>query len=217
MALLIFPHWQSSAWTHKAFAKSLLDFRAIIYHYSASLLTSDIEFTLRNFEKLENEIWSDVARLKTEGVALFDFYGTSLGSIVATRAANLLAGRRENIQHIILNLSAASFPSAVWNGTATRHMREEFNARGVTYDQLEEAWGFLSPINNLSNLKRQKILFFASLRDKIFGESNVKNLVAEFHANFPNAKIYTNRFLGHRSGGAKNLLRIRIIKDFLGS
>ena len=217
-ALLIFPHWGCSAWPYKLLALAFPGFRRIVYQYSSSLLNSDIKFTADNFAKFERAISVDVKRLKAEGVESFGFHATSLGTVIAAKSAKSLADIGENISHIILNLSAASFPCAVWHGRATRETRDGLVRRGIGYMRLEREWGFLSPINNLAGLKKEtKILFFASLEDNTMEKSNVDDLIVWLKKNCPNAEFHFNVSLGHRWGGIKNMLRVRIVKKFLES
>jgi|SRR3989344_8193345 len=213
-ALLIFPHWGAPIWPYKWLAKYFADYHAIVYRYSNSLLSSDIEATFRNFDLLESAALSDIKRLKSEGIRDFSFYGVSLGSVMALRAANILAFAHGKVGGVVINLSCADFPFAVWNGSATEPIREDWRGKGVSYSEVDQAWFYLSPINNLSRLKETKILFFGSEKDAVMDPPNVMSLADTFN-NFPKAKIYANAFLGHYLGGAKNFLRVRTIKNFL--
>ncbi|MDP3934836.1 MAG: thioesterase domain-containing protein [Candidatus Giovannonibacteria bacterium] len=214
-ALLIFPHWGASVWPYKWLAKYFTDYRITIYQCPSSLLSSDIEATFRNFDLLESAALSDIKRLKSEGVRDFSFYGVSLGSVMAFRTANILAFADGRANGVVVNLSCADFPFAVWNGSATEPIREDWRERGVSYSEIDQAWSYLSPINNLQRLKETKILFFASKKDAVMNSPNVMDLADTLASSFPKAEVYTNVFLGHYLGGAKNFLRLRTMRKFL--
>ena len=214
-ALLVFPHWNASHWPYKLLAKYFSDFHVIIYQCADFLLSADVGATVKNFALLEKTVLDDAARLKTAGANLFNVYGVSLGSIMAFRAANILAGQNWNVGGVILNLSCASFPLAVWSGRATQPIRKAWDSSGASYSGIEKALGHLSPINNLTNLRKTKILFFASSRDMVMCPSNVTNLADMFIDDFPKAKTSLNSFFGHYLGGAKNFLRLRAMRKFL--
>lgn len=214
-ALLIFPHWGAPLWPYKWLAKYFSDFRTIIFHYSDSLLSSDIENTFRNFDLLKSAALRDIECLKSEGVSNFSFYGTSLGSVMAFRVANILAFAEGKVNGVVVNLSCADFPFAVWNGSATRPIRENWEDQNISYEEVDKAWSYLSPINNLACLKETKILFFGSKKDAVMNSPNVTDLTDTLASSFSKAKIHTNAFLGHYLGGAKNFLRIRTMRKFL--
>lgn len=214
-ALLIFPHWNASHWPYKLLAKYFSDFHTIVYYCASSLMSANTEATIKNFALLEKTVLDDIANLKARGANSFNMYGVSLGSIMAFRATNILVGQNGNAGGIILNLSCASFPLAVWSGSATQSIKREWDSKGVSYSEVERAWACLSPINNLTNLKKTKILFFASSRDTVMCPSNVMSLASILADNFPKAKIRFNAFFGHYFGGAKNFLCLGAMRKFL--
>lgn len=177
-------------------------------------MSADVEATIKNFALLEKTVLDDIANLKARGISQLNTYGVSLGTVMATRAADLLVGRHEYVDSIILNLSCASLPFAVWTGSATQLITKALKRQNVDYLMLEKAWHHLSPIENLSNLKAVKILLFASKNDAVMGPSNVLRL-ADALRDFSGAEIRFNTWLGHYSGGTKNFLCLRTIRKFL--
>ncbi|MDP3785300.1 MAG: hypothetical protein Q8R12_04525 [bacterium] len=212
-AFLIFPHWGSNLFIYKMFVKLFPRTYRVLYHYSPSLLTADIPRTIERFGFLEKTVRNDFISFKKEGIDSLCFYGSSLGSILATRLANIAKAEGFKVS-LVLNLSSASFPYAVWNGKATRHIQKELAAKGVTFEELNKAWSYLSPVNNLKNLRRAPILLFASSRDDIFGRSNVAELIMELKKSHPNATCSLTR-LGHTLGGIKGFFGRSVIKPFL--
>ena len=211
--LLIFPHWGSHLFVYKMFVRLFPGTYRVLYHYSRSLLTADIPRTVERFGFLEKTVRNDFISFKKEGIDSLCFYGSSLGSILATRMANIAKAEGFKVS-LVLNLSSASFPYAVWHGKATRHIQKEFAAKGVSFGELNQAWGYLSPINNLANLRLAPILFFASLRDDVMCKSNVGRLIEELKENYPNAVCSLTK-LGHTLGGIRGFFGRNIIKCFL--
>jgi len=185
----------------------------VLYHYSRSLLTADIPRTVERFGFLEKTVRNDFLSFKRDGVDSLCFYGSSLGSILATRLANIAKAEGFKVS-LVLNLSSASFPYAVWNGKATWHIRKELEAKSVSFEELNKAWDYLSPINNLGNLQRAPILLFASSRDDTFGRSNVAELIAELKKNHPRA-LCSRIWFGHKLAIIKGLARGDMVRWFL--
>ncbi|MDO8522922.1 MAG: thioesterase domain-containing protein [bacterium] len=212
--LLIFPHWKASVWFYRLFAMLFKDFHTVVYAYADSLLSPNISNTIDNFAELETAVLADIKKFQLSGANQLNIYGVSLGSVIATRIASSLAGQGEVIA-LVLNLSAASFPRSIWEGTATFRIRKSFQKLGVTFGNLNGAWNFLSPAENMVNLKNSRMLFFLSLPDRVMVPSNVQALVEEIRRDYPKVDFHFNRFLGHRLGGIKNLLMTPTIKRFL--
>lgn len=212
-ALLIFPHWGSHLFVYKMFARLFPGTYRVLYHYSRSLLTADIPRTIERFSFFEKTVRNDFLSFKRDGVDSLCFYGSSMGSILAARLANIAKAEGFKV-FLVLNLSSASFPYAVWHGRATRHIQKELAANGISFEELNKAWGYLSPINNLANLRYVPILFFASLRDDVLCRSNVNKLVEEFRQNYPQTQCLLSGF-GHRLAVTKGLFRVSLVQQFL--
>lgn len=211
--LLIFPHWGSHLFIYKMFVRLFPGTYRVLYHYSRSLLTADIPRTIERFGFLEKTVRNDFLSFKRDGVDSVCFYGSSLGSILATRLANIAKTEGFRVS-LVLNLSSASFPYAVWNGKATRHIQKELSAKGVSFEELNKAWGYLSPINNLENLRQAPIFLFASSRDDIFGRNNVAELIVELKKNYPRA-LCSKIWFGHKLALIKGLTRGDMVRWFL--
>jgi len=212
-ALLIFPHWGSYLFIYRIFARLFPGTYCVLYHYLCGLLSADIALTTSRFEFMEKLVRKDFTSFKRDGVNSLCFYGVSLGSVLATRLANIAKAEGFEVS-LVLNLSSASFPYAVWNGKATKGIQKKLAAQGTTFEELDGAWGCLSPINNLENLRRAPILFFASLRDDVMCRGNVGRLIEELKENYPNAVCSLTK-LGHTLGGIRGFFVRNIIKRFL--
>lgn len=219
--LVIFPHWGTAYWPYEFFARLFSkEFRVLVYYYSDDLLTADIEATLRNMLSLEEFVFDDLANISK--LSSLSIFGVSLGSTIATRLANRIASPngghiKETPLHLVLCMSGASFPWAVWYGESTQHIRRELEAQNMTIHDLTGAWSQFSPIQNLSFLKTKNvpILFFGSRRDKTLDTTNVRVMERRLQTEHPRARIFLSRFLGHRACGIKSMLRVPLIKKFL--
>lgn len=212
---LVFPHWGSSPYPHLLLKWCVPNTCTILYHYSDALLSDDLEKTKEYFTYFEQKVMADTDQVLRNRKRQFFIYGMSLGTVMAARTANLLAEENADVS-VVLNLSGASFPFAVWNGEVTRDIRRTLEARGKTLRDLETVWGHLSPARNLDSLRRCKILSFLSLHDEIICPENVCEL-DNILKSFPLAVTYFNRWLHHKNSGIKNLLRIHLVRKFLCS
>lgn len=211
-SLIVFPHWGATAWPYQLFAKSFSrEYHVIVYYYPTELLSADIERTSRYFLWCEETALRDMqCRLRN----IAGVYGVSLGSAIATRVANAIAQQCRKPPSLILNVSGASFPEAVWYGDATQHIRRQFQEQGVLLSTLDNEWGSLSPHRNLEYLRGANILFFAAHNDETIHPPNVRRMI-EVLRTYPNAVIQINHLLGHRAAGVKNLLRVHLVRKFL--
>lgn len=213
--LLFFPHWNSHRLIYKLLMKFFPDFRVVMYWYSSSLLSADINITRSRFEEFEQRVLGDLKVLRGSSRTI-DFYGVSLGSVLATRIANVFASNGGSVSHLVLNLSAADFPYAVWNGTATRKIKQDFIDRGIPFEEVHAAWHYLSPIMNLDRLLHSDIFLLYSLNDNVLVPSNVSALVCELKRRNSKPAVYYNQWCGHRWGGVNNLfLKSFMVRKFL--
>lgn len=215
--LLIFPHWGSNVGVYRVLARFFPKFRVRVYQYADSILSSDLEATTRNFAYLEKFVLSDVSDLRANGSDKFLFLGNSLGVVPELRIANQAVYSGYDVTHVVLNISGAHMPYAIWNGCVTRDIRKSFNRQGISFSELDRKWGHLSPIRNLDLLQNSKILFYACLNDDVIVRSNVALLVDELRSNHPNAILRYNRFLRHKSSAIFNMLNFTKVRNFLES
>lgn len=213
-ALLIFAHWGGRPWQYLILTKLLRDFRIILYTYSDSLLTADVALTVANFQCFQKMVADDIMTLRERGVKICCYYGVSLGAIVATRVANAKSGTSGEESQLILRATGASFPYGVWNGTATRQIRMKLEEAGISFRDLESAWDFLSPKENLGNLITSRILFLASLDDRVICPPNVLGLIELLTTKYPRSKVITSNF-NHYFGCASDLILARSVRSFL--
>lgn len=209
---LIFPHWGASRrsrsyWFLRS-AFNALGYMSISYFYPEETLCPDIENTRERFMAVEALAHSDC---QTLGSRIKVIYGASLGTTWATRVANRYANTP--VTRLILNLSGASFPYAVWNGASTKHIRAGFEQKDIWYIKFRDALDCYSPIHNLQNLAGTRILFMPSLNDSFICRENVLAMIEELKG-YPRVRIAPSK-LGHKSAGVVNMFRLGLLPQFL--
>jgi hypothetical protein len=214
--LVIIPHWGASKLPYNLLGAILSrDFHVRIYYYPQTLLTSDVEKTIDNISFLEEAVLDELGETTPSFIGI---YGVSLGSVPAARIANVLASRNKKIPlRLVLVMSGANFPQAVWNGSSTRSIRKGLEDKGMTDREVWNKWDFLSPVNNLTflYLRQIPILFFGSMQDYTITPINIEIMRYVLEDEYPSAAVFLNRFLGHRIGGIFNMLRIPLLRSFL--
>ena len=80
--------------------------------------------------------------LAQQGYKQFGFLGTSLGSCYGFIAA----AHDPRLQVCAFNHASTWFGDVVWTGQSTRHIREAFEAAGLTQESLREVFRAISPM-----------------------------------------------------------------------
>ncbi len=76
-------------------------------------------------------------------------------------------------------------------------LRESFEAKNISLEELEKLWKEVAPINNLDNLKGKEIHIYLSKSDTIVPYINGKKLVIAMKEKGLSPKVYENEYLGH--------------------
>ena len=103
---------------------------------------------------------------RQQGYEQFGILGTSLGSCYAFLASAM--DRR--IRVAAFNHASMSFGDVVWTGQSTRHIREAFEAIGMTHQRLRDVWAAISPSHYMEQFAAnpRKILLVHATYDLTF-------------------------------------------------
>jgi len=193
---ILMPPWRGKlAFTDelsKFFRKKRRSF--LTYEFPNGILSSDHQTTIEFFRSIEGRVNSDVEGLKGEyGFTDFDMTGMSLGCVNSTMIAN----RNPIYGNMTLLVPGHCLAESMWSGYRTQHLRQEFEERGVSEEQLIDEWSELAPMNNIGGLKDSKVAVFLSTADEIIPYRCGEKLVEKLREGGIKPKVRNLPFLGH--------------------
>ncbi|RFC64740.1 RcgR family putative quorum lactone hydrolase [Mesorhizobium denitrificans] len=177
-ALVIFHHWNASAWNGRI--AGFLSKRGITvveiampYHFERGrpgslhadhMLSANLGRTIQSVRQAVLDGRKLIRWLKREGYRDISVLGMSLGSWVA----GLIAAHDSTVSKASLFLTAGSLADMVWSGRATRAIRDSLEP-DVDLTDLQRAWGPLNLENYAHRLARPDLALQVVLaaRDKV--------------------------------------------------
>ena len=187
--LVVFHHWNASKWQNtisKFFSRRGITVveMAMPYHFQRSrpgadyaddMLSSNLGKTMQSVRQgvLDGRIL--IQWLKSEGYGEISVLGMSLGSWVA----GLISAHDTNVAKTSLFLTAGSLADMVWEGRATRSIRQSLDGN-IGRPIFQRAWAPLNMENYAHLLMRPELDLELVLgkRDKVVPPEISKNFVA---------------------------------------
>ncbi|KKS96347.1 MAG: hypothetical protein UV73_C0011G0019 [Candidatus Gottesmanbacteria bacterium GW2011_GWA2_43_14] len=198
--------WPGKIWHYLLTAK-LLEFhgyQSIIYEFDNNILSSSITGTVNNTVSVKNDIIKEVNRFKHLGYTDFAVFGTSYGTIIAFMVAN----NEPNISRLIVNLSGADLAETVWTWNKGKEslVKNGIIHQGISLNKLKEKWSFLSPLNNIKNMRDRKILFYLSQKDNVIPYKLQIRLLNGLNKISNNVHVSVNHYSNHLFSALFNLV-----------
>lgn len=207
--------WPGKIWHYFLTAKILerKGFQSIIYEYDEDILTSSIENTIKNTNVIKNDVLKEIINLKKYGFKDFSIFGTSYGSIISF----IIANKEKSFSNLIINLTGADLAETVWTWDKGRDglVKKGIKKQNISLIKLKQKWDELSPINNINNLKKFKVLFYLAKKDDVIPFRMQNRLLTELLKITPNIKVVINNKHNHLISALINLLRYKIYLNFL--
>lgn len=207
--------WPGKIWHYHLTAKALNlhGFQSIIYEYDESILSSSIKDTINNTNLIKNEILKQIKFFKEKGCKNFSIFGTSYGTIIAFMIAN----NSKDILKIIINLIGYDLAETVWTWNKGKDslVKEGIVKQNISLKTLKEKWAELSPINNINNLKKTKILFYLAQKDEVIPYRFQTRLFEELLKINKNIQVEHDIKYNHFISAMMNLLNYKKYIKFL--
>ncbi|NKB16748.1 MAG: dienelactone hydrolase-related enzyme [Sphingomonadales bacterium] len=192
-ALLVFHHWNASAWSSKIakfFSRRGITVveMALPYHlerrrpsssHAEHMLSPNLGRTIQSMRQAVLDGRKLIRALKCQGYEDISVLGMSLGGWVA----GLIAAHDSAVRRAALLLSAGSLADMVWTGRATRHIRASLEAE-VSLDNLRQAWAPLNLETYAEKLARADLglQFVFGTRDTVVLPALSQQLVSKLKA-----------------------------------
>jgi hypothetical protein len=160
-AIIVMPHWNADAFSHNALCSMFNRFGIADYAVSAN-----VGRTIASCRQAVVDIRCCLDWLQQQGYEQFGILGTSLGSCYAFLASAM----DQRIRVTAFNHASMSFGDVVWTGQSTRHIREAFEAIGMTHQRLRDVWAAISPSHYMEEFAAhpRKILLVHATYDLTF-------------------------------------------------
>lgn len=197
LKIIIPPRGGGESFIDKILIKRLLKkgYSCLSYYISSSILSPNINETLKSFELIKDQIRSDIFKLKAEhGFKRIDLIATSLGVISACPIAN----NNSDIDNLFFIVPGSSLALPLWDGVSTQDLRNIYEKQNINNGQLESAWETLAPKNNVNALTGKNIFISISKQDRVipyvFGRELVDLFKKMYH---DKTTIQESSYLGH--------------------
>jgi len=214
--VFVFTGMLTKIWQYKPFIKRLnkAGYSVIIYDYPSRIVhDANINEWYQLIESLMKDVQNRIINLKEMNAKHFYAYGYSMGTIIAQKLTQITT----EITHVILNLPYGDLAKNIWTSPRTRRARKSLKKQGITMEQLRQKVTDLDPIVNAKGLRDKKVLLHQSRRDRILYYPITKETKLAFEKAKVDMFYDENKFLGHLSGGAKNMLSVKKIRTFYDS
>lgn len=144
-----------------------------------SMVSPVLGLTVQSVRRAVLEVRLAVSWLRAQGHRHVGLFGTSLGSCVGF----LALAHEEQVKAAAFNHVAGHFADVVWEGLATRHVRDSLDAH-VDLDTLRRCWAPISPVQFAGRLTRRQpaILMVSGAYDPIFLPRHSQSLVQALSA-----------------------------------
>jgi len=139
-----------------------------------AMVSPVLGLTLQSIRRAVMEVRMAVSWLRDRGYRNVGIFGTSLGSCIGFLALS----HEDNLKAAAFNHVAGYFADVVWEGLATRHVRESLEAH-VDLETLRRAWAPISPVHFAPRLaaRQPPILMVSGAYDPIFLPRHSQSLV----------------------------------------
>ena len=213
--LFFLTAWTSTIAQHWVISKLLQfnGYHVITYSYDNSILSPNVQDTVKNCFVVKNQILKQIESLKNQGINTFYILGESMGALLGLMIAN----SSKDISKIVLNTVGGDLAETVWSwDKAKPWFKNDIIKQGIKLQELKKIWKDISPINNIDNLQVKKILMYISKKDNIIQyESQALTLFNALEQRNYKVKLVTNNYLHHVFTVAYNLLRPRLYLTFI--
>ena len=142
--------------------------------YSGELMVSgDVLLTVEAFRQAVADLIGLTSWLRGRGESGVGLMGYSLGGYLA----GLVACLTDDLDFVVIGAAGHSLVSPILDTDLGRNVREDLSWSGMhRRENLERAWGIISPGRLLPRLPRERLLLVAGTFDRIMLKSSVQDL-----------------------------------------
>ena len=167
-------------------------YHVVAYQTTATVFTeADPMILPKLISQLRGDIRSRIAKLTSEGVTEFGFFGSSLGSFILY---NCIGDEIPELRWGVFN-TGGNIARGLWSMSTLRQLHV---ARGWSLPRLEEAWAELQ-WPDFGRLDGCRFVFASSRRDSVAPLRNVSQYVEPMLRAGAEVSVYEMPAVGHRT------------------
>ena len=167
-------------------------YHVVAYQTTAAVFTeADPMILPKLISQLRGDIRSRIAKLTSEGVTEFGFFGSSLGSFILY---NCIGDEIPELRWGVFN-TGGNIARGLWSMSTLRQLHV---ARGWSLPRLEEAWAELQ-WPDFGRLDGCRFVFASSRRDSVAPLRNVSQYVEPMLRAGAEVSVYEMPAVGHRT------------------
>lgn len=196
---VIFPLWFGKLFYNKKTIKILnhWGYNVLEYECNPNILSSNIALTLKYFKDIMLITSEHIASIKKQNPDFeINMISVSLGNVKSFMTLNYLAKQGIYTDRLVSIVPGDNLAHGLWYGIRTQDFRREFEAKGISFSNLNKAWSELHPINNVSGMSGTAIHLAYSPADLIIRPTGIQNLIAAMKNAGAKVQVDSRRF-GH--------------------
>lgn len=213
-AVFLFCGWRTSIRHNLPISKMLQlhGFSCITYDFADDFFTPNVQWTIKNFLEIKQNLLHQVKQLRQQGCEQFSTFGISLGTIPAF----MLTNSSPWVKKIIANLTGADVAEIVWSWDKYYpEFKQKLIQQHLTLPKLKKYCRSVSPINNIDKLKSKQILVYLSESDEVIPYTQGLKLVKSLQRHRYDVQLISTKYFKHTLSGVYHVINYRRITKFL--
>lgn len=191
-------------------------FQVVCYDYNIIKVTATPKSSKRILDEVLQDVQQRVNIYKKNGVENISSFGASLGSLFASYCS----AKIPEIRKVVLNVPYGDMVGHILSAPRMlllpKHRVQRYITLGGGEKQLRKFFAGYSPLDNISELKKKKILLYLSKKDRVLLYSNSSKLKKELES-AGNLHYIENTKLGHFWTATYNHVKSSVYINFIQS
>lgn len=186
-------------------------YQAHVLYYSSNIFGSHPKDIRENITHVVQKAEEYIKKNKKRKINWYVF-GTSLGSVMALKLSHDLP----RIEKTVINLCPSSLSSAIlsWNNPYKK-IKETYLKHKDMSKKIVSELSQVSPSNNITQVKKQEILFYMAKNDSVFPYDDAKSLLSMMEEKGSKVTAVINDRHNHQISEAINIFKTETYLNFL--
>lgn len=192
---VIIPPWHASPFEQNRLVRSELKKGRAVLEYSLheSILSADPQQTITVFETIADRVFTDV-QAKSGQYKSVRYIASSLGCAILI----YYLGTKKVQAQVDLIAPGSNLATSLWRGIRTSHLREAYEAQGLTEQKLRVLWKQLSPEYQAEhNIRGCDLRIFYSHHDLVILPAGLETMASVLRQHGNNLTMISNKRSGH--------------------
>jgi len=211
-AILFFPYWTGTSKLYNLFSWNFRDYTRIFYDYPKEIFSRNVGVSLKYNREVLIDAFNLILDLRKKGYKEIVLVGSSSGSNFALKLSTMI-----KVDKVVLNMLDRNMAKGIFTSPALSILRRKLEKEGLTLNNVDKIYAFLSTEYILKNLKGidTKFLILLSKNDIFCTLEQFKPAIKQLDKLGINYKLKINYILGHILSIYRNLYLSREIVNFI--